>query len=268
MTLTEFMYSINLNGLKLIPPQIFWLVVGLLALFVLYFMRQSYKHLKHARVLEDTPTAKIRSAAQGYVELMGEQHSFGNHVTLTRLSRIPCTWYRYAIEYYDRKNGWQLLEQGASTHLLILQDDTGLCVIDPSQANISTPMVDHWQGFSRYPNKKPSSWFGRLWGAIGNYRYTEWTMHDGMPLHAMGNFHTFTTEAFVQLYPDACQGLTLDETIHLLSKEGLDKQSPFILSAYEESKSIRKHRIDSFLWFLAYLILLASLAVMVMIRIH
>ncbi|HRE32703.1 MAG TPA: hypothetical protein PLD88_12065, partial [Candidatus Berkiella sp.] len=64
----------DLSAFRLIPPEAFWTLIALFALFILYFMRQSYKSIIKARTLEDTPTAKIRSAAQGYVELSGTQH--------------------------------------------------------------------------------------------------------------------------------------------------------------------------------------------------
>lgn len=268
MTLSDIIHSLNVYQVKLIPPQAFWLIVVIISLFVLYYMRQSYQHLKRARILEDIPTAKIRSAAQGYVALKGTQHPFANHHSFTRLSHTPCTWHRYIIEFYDRNNGWTLLEQGSSASLFLLQDEGDQCVIDPENAEIATPVIDCWQGFSRYPKKKPGSWFGRLWGMIGNYRYTEWTMHDSMPLAAMGNFHTYSSEDFAKRYPDYQSSLKPNEAIHLLSKEGLDKQNPFVLSAYEEQVTIRKHRIESFFWFLAYITILAGLAVVVTARLH
>ncbi|MGE3319812.1 MAG: GIDE domain-containing protein [Candidatus Berkiella sp.] len=271
MTLIELIIdSINLNEIKLIPPVPFWFIVGVTSLLILVFMHQSYKHLKRARKLEDSPTAKIRSAAQGHVVLTGEQHNLANHNNITRLSRLSCTWYRYTIQQYDQHNkSWRLLEEGRSSDLFMLQDDTGTCVIDPRDAEVSTPTVDSWEGFKRYPSKKPASWIGRLWGAaLGSYRYTEWTMHDGMSLHAMGNFHTYTKETFAALYPDYSAVVTSDDTLHLLSKQGLDNQSPFILSAYKKQESVRKHRIEAFLWFLAYMTILAGLVSAVMIRIH
>ena len=256
------------TAIKAIPIQALWVMVGIGGLFVLYFFYQSYKSLQRARVLEDTPTAKIRSAAQGYVELAGEQFNLGNAPTLTRLSHLPCTWYRYAIQFMDQQNGWRVIEHGNSEALFGLKDGTGICIIDPKGADISTSQVDQWQGFSRYPTKKPSSWIGRLWGSLGKYRYTEWTMHEGMSLHAMGNFHTYNQQQFSALYPNYAGLANANEDINLLSKSGLNKTSPFVLSALDQKKMVFKHKLEAFGWFLAYMSLLLLIGWLLVARFH
>jgi len=50
--------------------------------------------LNRLRAIRDTPTSKIASAAQGYVELTGRGHPFGEPL-MGQLSRLPCLWYRY-----------------------------------------------------------------------------------------------------------------------------------------------------------------------------
>lgn len=268
MNITPLSDAINLSALKTLPPQVFWIFVGFGALFIVYFMIQSYKNIKRARLLEDTPTAKIRSAAQGYVEISGEQKMIRKSASFTHISHIPCTWHRYTIEFLDKQNGWRLIEHGASSQLFAIDDGTGMCIVDPMDAEISTPCVDHWQGFNRYPNKKPASWIGRLWGTLGKYRYTEWTMHEGMPLYAIGNFHTYDGRAFKQIYPDYGSHLEEDATIHLISKQGLDKRNPFVLSGFDQKKKIRKYRMDAFFWFLAYVGLLAGIAWLFVMRFY
>lgn len=255
-----FPNAINLSAIKTIPPQVFWFFIGIGTLFVVYFMIQSYKNIKRARLLEDTPTTKIRSAAQGYVELNGEQQMLRNDTSFTYISHTPCTWYRYTIEFFDKKNGWRLIEHGSSSQLFMISDGTGVCIIDPQDAEISTPCVDHWQGFKRHPKKKPGSWIGRLWGTLGKYRFTEWTMHEGMPLYVIGNFHTYDKQAFKQIYPDYGSHLTDEATINLMSKKGLDNRNPFVLSGFDQKKKIRHYRMEAFLWFIAYMSLLAGIA--------
>jgi hypothetical protein len=265
-TLQQIFFNTQM-AFKTIPIQAFWVMVGMGGLFILYFVYQSYKCLKRARALEDTPTAKIRSAAQGYVELAGEQHIFGKP-EITRLSRLPCTWYRYAIEFLDQQNGWRLIEHGMGSQLFELRDGTGVCIIDPNGAEITTTQIDRWQGFARYPNKKPASWVGRLWGSFGKYRYTEWTMNEGMSLHAMGNFHTYSGQQFAAFYPKYASLFNPDDSVHLLSKSGLDTRSPFVLSSITEKEAIWKHRKDAFLWFVAYMSLLAVVGWLLVARFH
>src|SRR5579871_4099491 len=100
---------LNFYAIKSIPLFNFLIWMGILSLFALYFFYQWYKNLKFGRVIADTPTAKIRSAAQGYVELLGQGHRLNGEPSFAPLSKLPCIWYRYAIERRS-KNRWFMIE--------------------------------------------------------------------------------------------------------------------------------------------------------------
>lgn len=181
--------SLDISAIKTLSTSSFWLFVAILGLFIAYFFYQSYKLLLQARTIEDTPTAKIRSAAQGYVELEGTQQFFQKQPLIAPLSRQPCTWYRFTVEHYQ-KDRWKLIEQNDSSHLFELDDGTGRCFIDPKGAQITTSLQDRWFGFRRRPQGKPKNLFMRLLGLLGRYRYREWRMEQGMSLYAIGHFQT------------------------------------------------------------------------------
>jgi len=79
------------------------------------------------RIIEDTPTAKIRSAHQGYLELSGTAQSMAGEPLLAPLSGTPCCWYRFKIEKRGDKN-WRTVESDTCDSLFQLQDSTGLCL--------------------------------------------------------------------------------------------------------------------------------------------
>jgi len=226
------------------PPNTFWAVVGLFLIFSFYFLYQAYKNILNARMMEDTPTAKIRSAAQGYVELQGVQH-FSKQPLRAPLSQLSCTWYRYAIECYQNER-WRIIEEGMSEAPFELEDGTGRCVIQPKGAQIIAP-CDKWSGFRRKPNGKPKTWIGRLFGALGRYRYHEWRMSEGMSLYAIGYFQTI-------------------DHINTLSQTHLTNRTPFILSAKNQKQVSRDARLQAFFWFIAYVALLAGTGWVVAIR--
>ena len=62
--------------------------------------------LNRLRAVRDTPTSKIASAAQGYVELIGHGEQFGDTQLLSGLRHLPCLWYRYKIERRDSEKDW------------------------------------------------------------------------------------------------------------------------------------------------------------------
>jgi hypothetical protein len=249
MNLSHF--YLNLTVIKSIPLLPFTIIVGLFAVFTLYFFFKWYHSFARARVMQDMPTAKIRSAAQGYVELSGTQKMMPNQPTIATLSRLPCTWYRYTIAHIANKR-IKPIEHGESEAPFIVEDETGVCVIYPTGGEISTTLVDTWMGFKRYPNGKPRNWFFRLLGTLGNYQYQEWRMEEGMTLYAIGNFHTQSTDD--------------DNVVNILSKEGLDKSKPFILSGRDQSKIIQMFSWDAFVWFIAYISLFIIVCALLLIR--
>ncbi|MGA8862926.1 MAG: hypothetical protein WBM09_13040 [Gallionella sp.] len=125
--------------------------------------------LNRLRTVRDTPTSKIASAAQGYVELAGRGHPFGEPL-LGQLSRLPCLWYRYRIEQRESEGKWKIVDKGESDDTFILRDKSGECVVDPEQAEILTMHRDQWLD--------------------GDYRYTEWKMLETDNLYVIGQFRT------------------------------------------------------------------------------
>jgi len=125
--------------------------------------------LARMRTIRDTPTSKIASAVQGYVELAGRGHPFGEPL-LGQLSRLPCLWYRYKIEQRNSERKWRSMDSGESDDSFILRDETGECVVDPEQAEILTRHRDQWLD--------------------GDYRYTEWKLIEHDSLYVIGQFRT------------------------------------------------------------------------------
>ena len=96
---------------------VFLMLLGVGALLTLYFVYSTFKRLRHARWVEDTPTSRIRSAAQGLVELKGSVQAGGHDPLLSPLAGTSCLWYRFTVEE-RRSNGknerWVRVEHGSS----------------------------------------------------------------------------------------------------------------------------------------------------------
>lgn len=178
--------------------------VVLLALAALY---SGFSGLRRARRIEDVPTARVRSAPQGYVELTGTAIALDGEPIISPLSRTACCWYRYRVERRAGKD-WRAVESGASDGIFLLRDDTGDCVIDPEGAEVTTTHKRTWfddgNGWGghgvhmRLPSLGKTSdtivavsekLFSGLGGG-GDYRYIEAVVVDGDPLYAIGRFHT------------------------------------------------------------------------------
>lgn len=180
-------------SIRSMQPDDFWLATIFGILLCLGSFWWWFRSLKRARLIEDTPTSKCRSAAQGYVELIGMQVMMPGEPIKAPLTGRRCTWWAYEIEekrtsYSNgkRRTRWVTIESDTSGELFLIRDDTGECVIDPDHAEVHESAKDSWYGNSRRPANTPktSSFFG------GRYRYTERRMHDGDKLYAIGLFTT------------------------------------------------------------------------------
>lgn len=126
--------------------------------------------LHRLRTIRGTPTSRIASAAQGYVELIGRGKPFGEMPLISKCRQLPCLWYRYKIEQRGSKDEWKTVGSGESLDSFMLRDDTGDCVVDPEYAEIVTKHRDQWQE--------------------GDYRYTEWKLINSDKLYVIGEFRT------------------------------------------------------------------------------
>ena len=126
--------------------------------------------LKRLRAIRDTPTSRVASAAQGYVELIGRGKPFGDAPLISKLRMLPCLWYRYKVEQRTSKDKWKTVDSGESSDSFLLRDETGDCVVDPESAEIITKHRDQWRE--------------------GDYRYTEWKFINDDSLYVIGEFLT------------------------------------------------------------------------------
>jgi hypothetical protein len=140
--------------------------LGLMS-FISLFTWYSVLHRFH--IISGTPTSRIASAAQGYVELIGRGKPAAVPL-ISKLRVLPCLWYRWKVEEHNGENKWRTLDKGESSDYFMLRDDSGVCVVDPEYAEILTKHKDEWTS--------------------GGYRYTEWKLIQDDYLYVIGEFKT------------------------------------------------------------------------------
>ena len=183
-----------------------WLSIASIA--TLFCLRYCHRTFKRARLIEDMPTSKIRSASQGYTELIGVAELQGNP-QLAPLSNTLCLWWRYTIEKYQssgKSSHWVTVDKKSCSQSFYIKDATGNCRVEPQGAEISCKHRHVWHGNTRRPIGEPknikqtrNSGFLSLnttsvsFGGIGfgrRYRYTEYLILEGDPLYTLGHFET------------------------------------------------------------------------------
>jgi hypothetical protein len=166
-----------------------------------YSLWHAFKAWRENRLVEDTAPSRIRSAAQGYVELTGRGLTMPKAENKGPLTRIPCTWWRYKIEERrsaGRSRGWSAVDSGTSEALFILDDGTAQCVVDPRGAEVFPKVRTVWYGDSEWPLvhiPDGDGFFGKLADALiprGRYRYTEYRLQPHETLCALGAYQSLS----------------------------------------------------------------------------
>ncbi len=211
-------------GIKL-ESRIGWLwCLGIMAAFSLLAW---YSALHRLRAISGTPTSRIGSAAQGYVELIGHGEIYETPI-LARYSNLPCLWCRHKLERRNSDNkGWHTEEHGESSAPFIIDDGSGKCVVDPQGAEILTRHKDSW--------------------TTGDYRYTEWKLLDIDLVYTLGEFKTVggsnTTLTQEELVKQVLSEWKMDNA-DLLKRFDLDENGVLDMQEWMLARSAAKREAE------------------------
>jgi hypothetical protein len=145
---------------------IFFILLTIATLASLFYL---FIFIRHGRIILDTPTSKVRSASQGFVELAGNARSLDDTPLKSRGSFTQCVWYDVLVEKPDG-NKWVTVEQDTSIYSFYIDDGTGLCAVDPEIGEVRTKAKKVW--------KK------------GKLRYTERLIKEGEVILCLGQFES------------------------------------------------------------------------------
>jgi hypothetical protein len=97
------------------------------------FLR-AFRDLRTRRLIENTPTARIRSMAMGLVEIDGQVVPRSEH--MAPFSGRPCAYWELDIATRGRNNSWNVVHRNASGSPFFLRDETGLALVYPKGADV------------------------------------------------------------------------------------------------------------------------------------
>ncbi len=161
-----------------------------------YLAYLSYYAFKRYRFMDATATSKIRSAAQGHVELKGLGEWLPNDTIQSPFSQSRCVWYHCTIDKRHRsgkRTTWTNISDDCSEHLFRLVDDTGECIIDPDNAHVVPESDVTWYGHSTdYKDQAPRR-RSIITFSSGKYRFRERLITPATPLYALGWFRTVSS---------------------------------------------------------------------------
>ncbi len=182
------------------PPG-FWAITAMLGAAVLFSAWRALHNLRCERMIEDIPTSKTRSAPQGYVELYGRGRLMDGPPIVSPASGRTCVWYRFRVEEQETSfqrgstgSRWTVIDQGESTEVFWLEDDTGRVAIDPEGAEVTAGIKEMWYSDGTRLGSTGTILHLLMDLAIpsfssGRRRYREERIDAGMPLFALGLLH-------------------------------------------------------------------------------
>jgi hypothetical protein len=165
-------------------------VAGAFALVGLYGF---FRRLRRDRAVADTPLMHLRSAAQGYVKVVGESRPPGPAPTEAPLSRRPCVWWDFQVaeEQRDSKGRkvWNTIESATSVEPFVLADQDAQCLVGPVHADVTPTLRNVWYGDSSRPMRAPPMESTALFSS-GPFRYTERLLGVGVQLCVVGELRS------------------------------------------------------------------------------
>jgi len=225
----------------------FWLLT--LAVAVLTGGVAALRWLKIARLMEDTPTSRIRSAAQGYVELAGRGRPLDGTQNLAPLTQRPCVWWRYRISKRTESGGknrqgrWQSIASGTSALPFLLDDGTGQCVVQPDGAEVVAAESTTWYGDTPFPKGGPGASLGAF--KERHYRYFEERIYEHEQLYALGGFRSTTGSNETNRHVEVAALLAQwkQDQPALLARFDRDTDGRISLEEWEEARAAAKEAV-------------------------
>ncbi|MCI0733558.1 MAG: E3 ubiquitin ligase family protein [Methylococcaceae bacterium] len=255
-------------------PANFWAGASAGIAFALFCFYRSFRALRHTRIIEDTATSKIRSAAQGYTEIEGIAELLEGEPIIAPLTGTRCVWYGVQVEertsdssgfgrFHFRFDGswtdllswnrggkgWSTIRKATSDAIFRIRDDTGSCIVDPEFALVEPVRIFTWYGDSPHPTHGPPSTrslFTRLFDH-SRYRYTEKRIHSDDPVYVIGSFVTIggnhpdaTTEAEIR---DLLSGWKRDPSC-LLERFDLNRDGRIDVREWEVARKAARKSVE------------------------
>lgn len=180
-------------------------ILSLAALISFYYFVRDWKRW---HLIKDTPTARLRSAHQGYIELAGKGKPVPDQPIFSPLSNHRCIWYHSMIEHKEvvlgekrTRTKWEILYQHTSDQAFLLDDGTGSCLVNPKNAEITSNEKLIWHGDTEWPTRtQVLDNDSAIVAMTKRYRYSEQLILPGQQLYILGYLHTRSpaTEQSVQ----------------------------------------------------------------------
>ncbi|MEC7566317.1 MAG: LemA family protein [Planctomycetota bacterium] len=172
-----------------------------------------WKSTKRKRLIEDTPTSKVKGVFIGLNEVKGTVEL--RYPLESYLNESPCCWYKYSIEeHYTRTrtvtdskgntrtetySGWETVDSGTDRAAFNLVDDTGKVHVLPNQAEMEGEEI-----FSYRCSMSDPFYYGKgparsVSGSNHRRRFTESAIVENDEIYLLGSARMSAVAAEVEI---------------------------------------------------------------------
>ena len=151
---------------------------------------RAFRDFRTRRLIENTPTARIRSMAMGLVEINGEIVQRSEH--MAPFSGRPCAYWQVEIATRSRRNSWSTVHRASSGSPFFVRDDTGLALVYPKDADcrVMNPVEEVCSGITLpdcYANymDEHQLMFRHVW-RLSTLRFRERVLEEGQRVFVLG----------------------------------------------------------------------------------
>jgi hypothetical protein len=155
-----------------------------------FMFLRGFRTLRIRQLIQNTPTARIRSMAMGLVEVYGSVSPRSQVVA--PFSGRPCAYWELDVSVRGRRRGsWSVVHRDASGHPLYLRDTTGVALLYPHGATckINFGVEEECSGlmlpelYSQYLSQQHVGM--GLW-RLGQLRFRERVLEEGQRVYVLG----------------------------------------------------------------------------------
>ena len=149
-----------------------------------------FRDFRLRRLIQNTPTSRIRSMPMGLVEVAGSVEPRSS--VIAPFSGRPCVFWEVDISTRTRRNGWTVVHRNVSGHPFYLRDETGVAMVYPQGATcrLDAGLEEECLGltlpdcYSQYLSEQHLA-MSTLWRG-GMMRFRERMLEPGQAVYVLG----------------------------------------------------------------------------------